>query len=193
MEKRPAAELSRDASYPEGARVRTRERAAQEGHDEQPTKGSLEREGESRPALFAGQKRGLSEQVADLQRELREVSRNMGQAPRQIKGVTYAESIINEDLPTSFQPVTFDYDRTTDPWEHVCRFKNMAMVYRYSDGEKSRVFATTLTKSAQTWFSQLEDGLIYNFDQLMTLFLHQFASSRRQMIDSDSVRSSTAR
>lgn len=75
----------------------------------------------------------------------------------------------------------FEYDGTTDPWEHVCRFKNISMVYLYTDGVKGRVFATTLTNAAQTWFSQLEDGIIYSFDQLVTLFLHQFASSRRKM------------
>lgn len=45
-----------------------------------------------------------------------------------------------------------------------------------SDGMKCRVFATTLTEAAQTWFSQLRDGIIHGFDQLTALFLHQFAS-----------------
>lgn len=56
MEKRPAAEPSRDASYPEGARGRTQERAAREGHDERRTEGSLEREGESDQPLLRDRK-----------------------------------------------------------------------------------------------------------------------------------------
>lgn len=163
MEKRPVAEPSRDVSHPETVKERPRERVPREGQRERRMDGSPKREEESRPAPFPGQKRAheeLSELVADLQRELREVRRNMGQVPTKTKGVPYAENIVNEDLPTSFRPVTFEYDGTTDPWEHVCRFKNTAMVYRYSDGVKCRVFTTTLTKLAQTWFSQLEDGII---------------------------------
>lgn len=124
---------------------------------------SPEGEGESRLGPFAGQKRvhyELFEQVADLQRELRELRRNMGQAPRITKGVPYTENIVDENLPAYFRPVKIEYDGTTDPWEHICRFKNTAMAYHYSDGVKCRVFATTLTKSTQTRFSQLEDGII---------------------------------
>lgn len=42
------------------------------------------------------------------------------------------------------------------------------------------VFATTLTKSAQQWFSQLGNGVITSFDMFVALFVHQFVSSRRQ-------------
>lgn len=64
--------------------------------------------------------------------------RSIGQAPRRTRGVSYAENIIDEDLPISFRPVTFEYDGT-DPWDHVCRFENTAMFNHYSDGVKCRV------------------------------------------------------
>lgn len=111
-------------------------------------------EGESRHAPLHGRKRvhdELSERVEDLQRELRKVWRNMGQAPRRVRGIPFAKNIMVDELLASFRPV------------------------------KCRVFATTLIKSAQTWFSQLGDGIILGFDQLTVMFLHQFASSRKQM------------
>lgn len=157
MENRPVQEPSRNVSYPEPGRERPPKRRQREGQGEKRMEESQERGAESRPGPVAGQKRPheeLSEQVADLQRELREVRRNMGQVPRITRGVPFSENIANEDLPASFRPITFEYDGTTDPWEHVCRFKNIAMVYRYTDGVRCHVFATTLTKAAQTWFSQ---------------------------------------
>lgn len=80
-----------------------------------------------------------------------------------------------DNLPACFRLVNFEYDGTTNPWDHVCRFENTA----YSYCGKCRVIATILTKSAQTWFSQLGDGSIHDFEQLTTLFLHQFASLRK--------------
>lgn len=77
------------------------------------------------------------------------------------------------DVLASFMPVTFEYDGTSDTCDHICRFENTALLHRYSDGVKYMVFATTLTKFAQTWFSQLGDGIIYNFEQLAALFMHQ--------------------
>lgn len=103
--KRPVQEPSRDISYHEAIRGRPRERVPREGQGERRMKRSLDHEGESRPALFQGQKRAhdkLSEQVDGLQREVREVWRNIGQAPRRTRGLTYAENIVVEELPASF-------------------------------------------------------------------------------------------
>lgn len=91
----------------------------------------------------------LSAQLEDLQRELRELRQNMGRQVQQKKGVPFAENIMRDDMPASFRPVAFEYDGTTDPWDHVCWFENTALLHRFADGIKCRVFATTLTKSAQ--------------------------------------------
>lgn len=61
----------------------------------------------------------------------------------------------------------------------MCRFEGMALLHRFIDGIKCRVFATTLTKSTQQWFSQLGNGVINSFDTSVALFVHQFVSSRR--------------
>lgn len=109
------------------------------------------------------------------------MGRKIGQVPRRVRGIPFAENVMVDKLPASFRPVNFEYDGTTDTWDHVCRFENTALLYRYSDGVKCRVFAATLTKSAHTLLSQLGDKVIHDFDQLTTLFLHQFASSQKQM------------
>ncbi|KAI3458805.1 hypothetical protein Pfo_015468 [Paulownia fortunei] len=79
---------------------------------------------------------------------------------------SFIEEVMVDDLPANFRSLNYDYDGTTNPWEHLCRFENSALLHRYSDGVKCRVFLTTLSKLAQQWFSH-------------SAFLHQFASSQK--------------
>lgn len=109
------------------------------------------------------------------------MKRNVGQTPRRVRGIPFVENVIVDDLPTSFRSVTFEYDGTTDPWDHICRFENTSFLHCYSDGVKCRVFATTLTNYVQNWFSQLGDEVIHGFEQLTALFMLRFASSRKQL------------
>ncbi|KAL0290973.1 UNVERIFIED_CONTAM: hypothetical protein Sradi_7038100 [Sesamum radiatum] len=63
--------------------------------------------------------------------------------------------------------------------EHLSRFENAALLHRYTDGIKCRVFVTTFAGAAQQWFNQLPVGVIGSFQEFRSLFLHQFASSRK--------------
>ncbi|KAL0386626.1 UNVERIFIED_CONTAM: hypothetical protein Slati_4590500 [Sesamum latifolium] len=63
--------------------------------------------------------------------------------------------------------------------EHLLRFENAALLHRYTDGIKCRVFVTTFARAAQQWFNQLPVGAIGNFLEFRSLFLHQFASSSK--------------
>lgn len=99
---------------------------------------------------------------------------------RRRMGVPFVKKIMLDELPASFRSIPFEYDGTTDSWDHICRFENTALLHRFTDGIKCRVFAITLTKASQIWFSQLGDGVIQDFEQFTSLFIHQFASSRKQ-------------
>ncbi|KAL0445135.1 UNVERIFIED_CONTAM: hypothetical protein Slati_2236200 [Sesamum latifolium] len=76
-------------------------------------------------------------------------------------------------------PTITEYDGTTDTVEHLARFKNVALLHRYTDGIKCRVFVTTFARAAQQWFNQLPTGAIGSYQEFRSLFLHQFASSRK--------------
>lgn len=67
----------------------------------------------------------------------------------------FVEAILRDELPASFRMVGFEYDGTTEHWDHICHFDGLALLHGFTDGVKYRVFATTLTKAAQQWFSQL--------------------------------------
>ncbi|XP_012838229.1 PREDICTED: uncharacterized protein LOC105958770 [Erythranthe guttata] len=98
----------------------------------------------------------------------------------QTKRSPFTTQILNDELPGSFRPVTYEYLGTTDPSEHLCRFNNTADLHRFSEGVKCRVFTTTLAGPAQAWFSQLRPASIGSFDQLASVFLDHFASSKKQ-------------
>ncbi|KAL0401632.1 UNVERIFIED_CONTAM: hypothetical protein Slati_4193100 [Sesamum latifolium] len=76
-------------------------------------------------------------------------------------------------------PAIVEYDGTADPMEHLSRFENAALLHRYTEGIKCRVFVTTFVGAAQQWFNQLPVGAIGSFQEFRSLFLHQFASSRK--------------
>ncbi|KAI3474877.1 hypothetical protein Pfo_030188 [Paulownia fortunei] len=98
----------------------------------------------------------VSEKLEDLHNELKEMKMKMtGRNTVTKRGIPFTEEVMMDDLPTNFRSLNYDYDGTTYPWEHLCRFENSALLHRYSDGVKCKVFLTTLSKSAQQWFSQL--------------------------------------
>ncbi|KAI3451162.1 hypothetical protein Pfo_007827 [Paulownia fortunei] len=109
----------------------------------------------------------VSEKLEDLHNKLKEMKMKMaGKNTVTKRGIPFTEEIMMDDLPANFRSLNYDYDGTTDPREHLCRFENSALLHRYSDGVKCRVFLTTLSKLAQQWFSHFS-------------FLHQFVSCRK--------------
>ncbi|KAL0461405.1 UNVERIFIED_CONTAM: hypothetical protein Slati_0028100, partial [Sesamum latifolium] len=62
---------------------------------------------------------------------------------------------------------------------YLSRFENAALLHRYTDGIKCRVFVTTFARAAQQWFNQLPLGAIGCFQEFRSLFLHQFTSSQK--------------
>ncbi|KAL0430756.1 UNVERIFIED_CONTAM: hypothetical protein Sradi_0701600 [Sesamum radiatum] len=85
-----------------------------------------------------------------------------------------------DELPLNCRtPAIAEYDGTTDPIDHLSHFENATLLHRYTDGIKCRVFVTTFARTAQQWFNQLPVGAIGSFQEFPSLFLHQFASSRK--------------
>lgn len=71
------------------------------------------------------------------------------------KKTPFMEEVLKDELLANFRQVMFEYAGISDPWDHICRFKNTAMLHQFSEGLKCRVCATTITGPAQQWYSQL--------------------------------------
>ncbi|KAL0455732.1 UNVERIFIED_CONTAM: hypothetical protein Slati_0912400 [Sesamum latifolium] len=116
-----------------------------------------------------------------LQKGLQDVQYQIGGAPEEERqGVPFTEFVMVDELPMNCRtPAITEYDGTTDPVEHLAHFENAALLHRYTDGIKCRVFVTTFARAVQQWFNQLPAGAIGSFQEFRSLFLHQFPSSRK--------------
>ncbi|KAL0408408.1 UNVERIFIED_CONTAM: hypothetical protein Sradi_1775200 [Sesamum radiatum] len=96
------------------------------------------------------------------------------------QGVPFTKAVMADELPMNCRtPAIAEYDGTLDTMEHLSRFENATLLHRYTHGIKCRVFVTTFTRAAQQWFNQLPVGAIGSFQEIRSLFLHQFASSMK--------------
>ncbi|KAL0410491.1 UNVERIFIED_CONTAM: Alpha/beta hydrolase domain-containing protein 17B [Sesamum latifolium] len=101
-------------------------------------------------------------------------------AEEQAAGIPFTEEVMADELPVNCRtPAIAEYDGTTDPQEHLSRFENAALLHRYTNDIKCRVFITIFARAAQQWFNQLPLAVIGSFREFHYLFLHQFASSRK--------------
>ncbi|KAL0428063.1 UNVERIFIED_CONTAM: hypothetical protein Slati_2981100 [Sesamum latifolium] len=64
--------------------------------------------------------------------------------------LTRLEHLQKDELPLNCcTPTIAEYDGTTDPMEHLSRFENAALLHRYTDEIKCRVFVTMFARAAQ--------------------------------------------
>ncbi|XP_073137511.1 uncharacterized protein [Henckelia pumila] len=115
--------------------------------------------------------------------EIKRLGRQVGGRPGPIQRESpFTRAILDEELPANFKQSTLgEYDGSSDPEEHLERFENAALLHRYSDAIKCRVFLTTLVRSAQQWFNLVQLGSIRNFNDFSLAFLHQYASSKKYL------------
>ncbi|XP_073130725.1 uncharacterized protein [Henckelia pumila] len=126
---------------------------------------------------------GQPNQMDAMWEEIRRLGRQVGGRPGPIQRESpFARAILDEELPANFkQPTLGEYDGSSDPEKHLGRFENAALLHRYTDAIKCRVFLTTLVRSAQQWFNLLQPDSIQSFNDFSSAFLHQFASSKKYL------------
>lgn len=92
----------------------------------------------------------------------------------------FVEEILLEGLPANCRiPHLGEYDSTTDPEEHMCKFENAVLLHQFSDAIKCRVFVTNLASEAQKWYQLLCPGPITCFEDLGDAFLQHFFSCKK--------------
>lgn len=91
----------------------------------------------------------------------------------------FTPEVLEDPLSNHFKPVSYEYDGTSDPEDHVAKFENVALLHQYTKGVKCRVFSTTLVGATQEWFKQLPSGSVGSFEEMYDVFTRQFASARK--------------
>ncbi|KAL0458849.1 UNVERIFIED_CONTAM: hypothetical protein Slati_0512100 [Sesamum latifolium] len=78
----------------------------------------------------------------------------MGAPAEEQAGIPFTEEVMADELPVNYRtPAIAEYDGTIDPQEHLSRFENAALLHRYTDGIKCRVFFASSRKHRKTKLS----------------------------------------
>ncbi|KAL0440249.1 UNVERIFIED_CONTAM: hypothetical protein Slati_2507900 [Sesamum latifolium] len=90
-----------------------------------------------------------------LQKGLQDVQYQvMGTPAEEQASIPFIEEVMADKLPVNCRtPAIAEYDGTTDPQEHLSRFENIALLHRYTDGIKCRVFFASSRKHRKTELS----------------------------------------
>ncbi|XP_073132167.1 uncharacterized protein [Henckelia pumila] len=121
------------------------------------------------------------EEIRKLKEEMELLKKKKsGYLATPVRNIPFSPEILESELPKNFKfPHIGEYDGKGDPDEHLSRFENAALLHRYSDPIKCRVFLNTLIGPAQQWFNLLRQGDIKEFKDFSKAFLHHFASSKK--------------
>ncbi|XP_077232020.1 uncharacterized protein LOC143865800 [Tasmannia lanceolata] len=93
----------------------------------------------------------------------------------------FTDNVMNAPAPRGFKmPTVLQYDRTTDPVDHLETFRTMMLLHGTSDGFLCRAFPTTLTGAARDWYSWIKLNSISNFEDSGDNLVRHFVSSRRR-------------
>ncbi|XP_012844342.1 PREDICTED: uncharacterized protein LOC105964363 [Erythranthe guttata] len=92
----------------------------------------------------------------------------------------FTMDILNEVLPQGVKISGLpQFEGTTDPQEHIEKFHAMVDLYGPTDAAMSKIFRTTLSKRAMSWFNSLHTRLIDTFSRLSQRFTNQFAINKQ--------------
>ncbi|XP_073121561.1 uncharacterized protein [Henckelia pumila] len=121
------------------------------------------------------------EEIKKLKEEMELLKKKpSGYLATPIRNIPFSAEILESELPKNSKfPHVGEYDGKGDPEEHLSRFENVALLHKYSDPIKCRVFLNTLIGPAQQWFNLLRPGDIKEFKDFSKAFLHNFSSSKK--------------
>ncbi|KAL0447936.1 UNVERIFIED_CONTAM: hypothetical protein Slati_1921500 [Sesamum latifolium] len=92
----------------------------------------------------------------------------------------FATHILAEAIQPGIKiPNLSEYNGVGDPQDHLDQILARADLLDISDAAYCKLFRTTLSGKAMTWFNQLPPGTIETFEQLSWRFLHHFAINKR--------------
>ncbi|XP_062005720.1 uncharacterized protein LOC133722876 [Rosa rugosa] len=112
------------------------------------------------------------------QRELEaEIARDVGKS-------LFTDDILNAVKPRRFTTLVFHkYDGTTDPVDHIKGYKQQISIETTDEKLMCKIFPSSLTGPASTWFQDLKPHSILDFDTLSRAFISQYFCNRKQKKD----------
>ncbi|KAL0333979.1 UNVERIFIED_CONTAM: hypothetical protein Sangu_1554100 [Sesamum angustifolium] len=108
-------------------------------------------------------------------------SKRRGEMVAQNRNSPFANKILTQVVDASFSLSDLPkYDGTKDPQEHVSTFELVMNLYGQTDSINAKLFVTTLTGKAHEWFTNLPNGTVELYNQLIQKFTFHFASKKKE-------------
>ena len=106
---------------------------------------------------------------------------SMDKAEEAMRGILkslFVEWIVRKVKLRSFNPPMLEkFQGRSDPISYLLQFKQKTSLEEINEGLTCKLFATTFTERALTWFSQLSECSIQSFKQFGRIFLEQYKSN----------------
>ncbi|RDX65278.1 hypothetical protein CR513_56080, partial [Mucuna pruriens] len=112
--------------------------------------------------------------------------RGRGTSQGSIKGSSKMRGGITKTvvIPPHFQElVTYPFDRIQDPNIHFQAFQTQVYISDENDTISCKLFPGTLRGVAMQWFAGLPPKSIHTFNNLVTIFVSQFAANRAKRLE----------
>ena len=141
------------------------------------TSGSTQSVQQHRLKEYKRKLRDLDQQVAELRRDTQRPTEGL----RIRTHPPFVRRITQEPIPSRFKTPQMElYDGSTDPCDHLERYRTLMMIQGASDALMCLSFPTTLQKSAWAWYSGLAPESVASFEQLEGMFVAHFSTSIRR-------------
>lgn len=99
---------------------------------------------------------------------------------RNVRKSSFTDDVLEAIKPRRFVTPTFQkYDGSTDPIDHIKGYKQQMSVETTDEKLICKLFPSSLTGPASTWFQDLKPQSIANFDTLSRIFISQYFCSRK--------------
>ncbi|XP_061993647.1 uncharacterized protein LOC133711558 [Rosa rugosa] len=114
---------------------------------------------------------------ADPRELAADIVRDVGKSP-------FTDDVLNMAKPRRFTtPVFQTYDGTIDPVDHIKGYKKQMSIETTDEKLMCKIFRSSLTWPASTWFQDLKPHFIPDFDTLSRAFISQYFYNRKQKKD----------
>ncbi|XP_073121482.1 uncharacterized protein [Henckelia pumila] len=92
----------------------------------------------------------------------------------------FTNVILSESLPKGVKiPNLLEFDGTGDPQDHIEKFYAKADLYDITDAAYCKIFRTTLSGKALTWFNKMSSESIANLEKLIQRFIQKFSIKKK--------------
>jgi hypothetical protein len=189
------AKTTRSSKQPEKSDRSSKQPERPDRSSKQPERQDRQDHSSRQPDRLARSSRDPDDKTARLEKELREMRKQMGDMKNSLKAKAarnldnlvhrpdspFIPSIADFPLPSRFKvPLLENFNGTKDPFDYLEAFKTIMQLQAVPEEVMCRAFPPGLRGFARVWFNKLESESIGSFVQLSRAFIDHFIGNQRR-------------